>query len=342
MKMKLISYNQCLITLEEGYSGYSPKGKRMLFGSRECSHKIKYTINEAVQQSKAILTENQSKISISGVQDKYSLKLHKKELVLTDIGGTYILKPRPHSLDNVEYVPINEHLTMLIASKIFKLQTAKCGLVLFANDEPAYITKRFDVLKDGTRCLKEDFASVLQRTELNNGKNYKYDSSYLEICKAMDRFVPAAMIEKEKLFALIVFNYLISNGDAHLKNYSLISYDMQQPFYVLAPAYDLLCTSLHINDSDFALSEGLFPGDENEPSYSHYGYYAYDDFYYFGLKIGLLPKRVQGILMKLISKEKEVNALVQKSFLNSELKEKYIFLFMDKCKRLKNSFSGLI
>lgn len=340
--MILENIHNCLITLDEGYEGYSPKGKRMLFGNRDCSHILPLTLNVFDLEKKALLLKNQTQISISGVQDKFSLKLHKKKLVLTDIGGTYILKPKPHNLKNIDYVPINEHLTMIISSSIFKIETAKCGLILFENNEPAYITKRFDVLKDGTRCLKEDFASVLQRTELSHGKNYKYDSSYEEIGKAIDRFLPASMVEKEKFFKLLIFNYIISNGDAHLKNYSVISYDMEKPFYTLAPAYDLLCTELHIDDNNIALEDGLYDGDHLHPSFSHYGYYAYDDFYDFGIKINLLPHRIKKIIESFYNKENEVKTLVDKSFLSKDLKQKYMDLYREKTTRLKQSYRGLI
>lgn len=111
---------------------------------------------------------------------------------------------------------------------------------------------------------------------------------------------------------------------------------------MLSPAYDLLCTALHINDNDLALSEGLFPGDVNEPSFDSYGYYAYDDFYHFGLKVGLLPKRIKAILQKMVSKQAEITALVNKSYLSGELKEKYLRCLAEKQQRLCLSYTGLI
>lgn len=54
---------------------------------------------------------------------------------------------------------------------------------------------------------------------------------------------------------LLIFNYLFSNGDTHFKNYSLIETSMGD--FKLSPAYDLLNRSIHIEDKDFALEDGL-------------------------------------------------------------------------------------
>lgn len=35
----------------------------------------------------------------------------------------------------------------------------------------------------------------------------------------IQRYVPAWKIEMERFFRLVLFNYLFSNGDAHLKNF---------------------------------------------------------------------------------------------------------------------------
>jgi serine/threonine-protein kinase HipA len=333
--MQITNIHNCLITLQPSDAPYSKKGKKLLLGYKDCSHIIPHKLNDAAIQFKEKLMANQTRISISGVQDKYSMQVLKKEFQLTDIGGTYILKPKTSNLQNNEYVPINEHLTMLIANKVFDIETAACGLVLFADGEPAYITKRFDVAKDGTRYLKEDFASVLQRTEMTHGKAYKYKCSYEDVAVAIDKFLPAAMIQKEKLFKLAVFNYLIGNGDAHLKNFSVISYEMKNPFYVLAPAYDLLCTKLHINDSDFAFENRLFEKDYDAESFTKYGFHTYKDFYEFGIRIGLLPVRVNKMLNLFTSKKEMVENYVASSYLNDELKKLYLKFYYYKLKRLE-------
>ena len=61
--------------------------------------------------------------------------------------------------------------------------------------------------------------------------------------------------------------------------------------------YDLINTAIHIpTDTFFALRDGLFSNAYYTKSFSALGFYAYDDFYEFGLKIGMLDKRVKKII----------------------------------------------
>ncbi len=336
---KKINIEYCPITLEPGFITYSTKGLRQLFNGKKISHTLNYVTNRAKEDAQKLLIENKTRISISGVQEKFSFKLEKNILTLTDTGGTYIVKPIPRDLLYVSDVPANEHLTMQIAMQIFKLNAAKNGLGFFVDGEPVYITKRFDVLEDGTKSLKEDFASLLGKTSETGSKNYKYESSYEEMAKAIDKSFPAAMIAKEHLFKLAVFNYLISNGDAHLKNFSVIDYN-RDGNYVLAPAYDLICTRPHTEDGDFALQDRLYEDDYKHPSYAHYGYHAYDDFFDFGTRIGLLSKRITQFLTLFLSKQNEVEAMIERSFMSLHLKKEYHKWYNDKLRRLQTSLTG--
>lgn len=335
--MKTLSV--CPGTLQEGYSTYSPKALRQVFNGKKVPHHLKYIVSDAKKEQRTLLTENRTRISISGVQEKFSMRLQKRALLLTDKMGEYILKPIPTDLDFVHDVPANEHLTMQVASQVFKLNVAQNAMIFFADDEPAYITKRFDVLPDGSRCLKEDFASLLQKTTEQGNKNFKYESSYFQMAQAIDKYLASSIIVKEDLFKLSLFNYLFSNGDAHLKNFSVIDY-AQDGLYQLAPAYDLLCTRLHINDGDFALEDRLYEDDYKHPSFSHYGFHAYDDFYDFGILLGIVPKRVEKFMQNFLSHESEVEKLVARSFLSAELKPVYLQHYYDKLNRLKKSLVG--
>ena len=176
---------------------------------------------------------------------------------------------------------------MQIAAQVFKLTVAKNAIIFFDDGLPAYITKRFDVKENGERCLKEDFASLAQMNNLS-GKNYKYDYSYEGMAGLIDKFFPSSVAAKEIFFQLIIFNYLFSNGDAHLKNFSRIDCSAIGDAF-LSPAYDLVNTALHVNDTNLALTEGLYADDHKHSSFQELGYYAFDDFQEFGQRIGLLP-----------------------------------------------------
>ena len=171
--------------------------------------------------------EQTKRLSISGVQLKYSLKLIGKELVLTDRGGEYILKPIPPSMLIAlpDQAPENEHLTMQIANHLFKIPVADNALIYFKEGAPAYITRRFDVKPDRTKYQQEDFAQISGSTKKSKGDNYKYEGTYEDIGKLIKSNVAAYRPVMESFFKVVLFNYIFSNGDAHLKNFSLIQTD---------------------------------------------------------------------------------------------------------------------
>jgi serine/threonine-protein kinase HipA len=111
---------------------------------------------------------------------------------------------------------------MKIASQVYGINTEANALIFFRDGTPAYITKRLDLKDDGTKWGVEDFASLVGKTKDNFGANYKYKFSYEELGELIKLYVPTWRIELEKYFNLLIFNYIFSNGDAHLKNFSLI------------------------------------------------------------------------------------------------------------------------
>ena len=250
----------CPSTLAEGYDSYSPVAIKHLFDGRQVSPFLDYTPidddNNSANQEEFL--HNQERISLSGVQPKYSMIVRNGKLALTQKGeqGQYILKPKLSDFRNRIYSSANENLTMQIASQVFGIETAANGLCFFKGDEPAYITRRFDVKPDGTKRRKEDFASLAGLTTQNGGKNYKYEYLTYEECgELIRRYLPAWKVETLKFFDLIIFNFLICNGDAHLKNFSVL--ETESGDFRLSPAYDLINTKLHVDDRIFALDKGL-------------------------------------------------------------------------------------
>ena len=332
----------CPGTLAEGFNTYSPTCLKRVFNGKKVSHILPYNPPDLSEEDAEKFQQNRKRLSISGVQEKVSLLLEKNKLRLTEEGeqGTYILKPIPRDLRKVDRVPANEHLTMQIARQVFDIHTAENALIFFKNGDPAYITKRFDVAEDGKKIGKEDFATLAGKTAETAGPNFKYEYSYEEMAELVQRYIPAAMVELEKLFSLIVFNYLICNGDAHLKNYGVL--ETKQGDYILSPAYDLINTSLHVDDTAMALNDGLFKGEYSTESFEANAFYAYDDFYEFGLKIGLVESRVIKILNKFRTNRESVQSLTDRSFLNDEMKRAYMDSYLNKLKALDYSMAGRV
>lgn len=277
--------------------------------------------------------QNTTRLSISGVQLKYSLRILQGELVLTDNAGEYILKPIPPSTQilAVNDAPENEHLTMQIASQIFNIKTASNALIYFKDGLPAYLTRRFDVKQDGTKSLQEDFAQLLSRTSKTHGENYKYDGTYEEIGQLIKKYVAAAPPAIEEFFRLITFNYVIANGDAHLKNFSLIQLDTGE--YQLTPAYDLMSTKLHTPyESDTALE--LYENCMDVEFYGVNGFYGRPDFLAFAKRLGIIDKRAMAILDTYASHRDAVIEMIKKSNLSESSKRTYITTFEDRLTRI--------
>lgn len=272
------------------------------------------------------------KMSISGVQDKISLSFKNKELKPTATNGKYILKPIPRNSDeitNEKDIVYNEHISMLISTKVFSINTAACGIIKFSDGEDAYITKRFDY--DETTGLKydqEDFASILEVTSSTHGAGYKYSAkTYLDCSNAIKNHVSANIPAIEEFFKRVVLNYLISNGDAHLKNFSLFSKPGAED-YMLSPNYDILNTRYHVLDSYMALDLlGYYTDIHNA-----YGYPTFHDFKVLSKYLNINQKRFDKIIDIVRKSEPKVISLVNKSFLSKDAKSFYIEKYQERLK----------
>lgn len=322
--MNLSEIKYCPGTLAEGHKTYSHTCLRRLYNGRLVSHILPYNPPKQDEEVAKLFQENRKRISISGVQEKLSFILDQNKLRLTKENeqGTYILKPIPVDLRKVSQVPANEHVTMQIARQVYNINTAENGMIFFKNGEPAYITKRFDLKPGGGKLGKEDFASLAGKTSVNAGENFKYDYSYEELGFLIQKFVPAWRLEIEKFFAVVVFNFLFSNGDAHLKNFALL--ESSSGDYLLSPAYDLINSRIHIDDTDFGLDKGLFADNYKSEGWNNKGHPTKMDFIEFGKRIGVQDKRIYRILTPFLEKINRVTELVEHSFLEEPEKRAYI------------------
>ena len=200
-----------------------------------------------------------NRFSLAGVQMKFSMK--EKEgrynLSLGDQLGDWIIKtPSTQHQD----VPLNEFTAMTLASLV-GIDIPEIKLVEMSHldnlppinlpDETlAFAIKRFD-RRDNLRVHMEDFAQVLVKYP-----HEKYNSaSYEQIGKILFEFSGNGLADTQQFARRLLVNILLANGDAHLKNWSLLYADQITPR--LSPAYDILATHVYIQgEKQFALNLG--------------------------------------------------------------------------------------
>jgi len=326
--MTLDEIKFCPGTLAEGHTTYSRACLLKVFKGRKVSHILPYDSPASNSETDELFDDNRKRMSISGVQEKFSVLLDKNKLRLINEGeqGEYILKPIPGAGKRPECMPANEHLTMQIARQVYGIETAENALIFFKNGSPAYITKRFDLKEDGSKLAQEDFASLSGRTPQTHGEHYKYSGNYFDLFEIMKKFVPAYILEASKLFKILLFNYLFSNGDVHFKNFSLVETSMGD--FKLSPAYDLLNSKIHIEDNDFALEDGLLPKNLAQGN-------VFSQFRLLSEKAGIKERVYNDILNTMLNRTDLVEKLTFSSFLDEKTQRNYFQSYQTRLNKLK-------
>ncbi len=217
-----------------------------------------------------------NKFSLAGVQMKFSMreKDGRYNLPQGDVLGDWIIKtPSTKHKD----VPVNEYTAMSLASligvEIPEIKLVNMGSldnlppINLPNESLAFAIKRFDRAQN-RRIHMEDFAQILVKYP-----HEKYNSAnYEQIAKIIYGFSGEGLADTQQLARRLLANILLANGDAHLKNWSLLYPDTITPR--LSPAYDIVSTSVYIEtEQQYALNLG---GTKSwyQVSYAHFEYWA--------------------------------------------------------------------
>lgn len=219
--------------------------------------------NTKVVKFEKMASEN--KFSLAGVQMKFSMKEQdgRYNLSESDSLGDWIIKtPSTKHKD----VPVNEYTAMTLASLVkVAIPTIKLVALDKLDNLPqinlpdeafAFAIQRFDrqkSLSSGNvrRVHMEDFAQVLVKYP-----HEKYNSAnYEQIARVLYEYSGDALADVQQLARRLLVNILLANGDAHLKNWSLLYEDRVTPR--LSPAYDIVTTSVYIvGERNMALNLG--------------------------------------------------------------------------------------
>lgn len=185
------------------------------------------------------------RISGAGAQDKLVISFVKGKIAIPkrNTPSTHIIKPPIKELEE----PVQNEFFCMKLARAIGLPVPEVDVHWLGN-YPYYLVERYDRRKgkDGIviRLHQEDFCQAMHIPP-----EMKYESEggpTLETCfSLLDRRIKSgymAGINKITLLKGIIFNFLIGNGDAHGKNFSLL-YDGESES--LAPFYDLMCTVVY-------------------------------------------------------------------------------------------------
>lgn len=294
---------RCPITYETISSDqkYSMNGLKKI--SPKLTHLDDFPYDAKQQRQQALFRVN--KLSIQGVQPKFStrLSLKNQSFEIVDKNGSYIFKPQS---EMYQELPENEDLTMRLASEI-GIEVPLHGLVYSKDNSLCYFIKRFDRHSKNKKYAVEDFTQLAGLT-----RDTKYDFSMEKLAALIEKYCTYPLIEKQKLFRLTIFNYLIGNEDMHLKNFSVI----ERKKVELTPAYDLINTTIAMGGAHKEIALYLNGKKSNLNKQ--------DFISYFGTKrLGLTETIINKTLSEIIQKKAVWEDLIQASFLSDESKLAY-------------------
>lgn len=187
---------------------------------------------------RSLSADSPKRMSLAGAQAKLAVVLRDSQLH-EPIGGecsTYILKP-DSKVEGYPHTAINEYFCMTLARQV--------GLpvpeIQFRQaPSPIYLVERFD------RNLRADAVERIHTLDalqlLSLDRRLKYSQASVETLNECIKLCRTPAQARINLFRWTVFNVLIGNHDAHMKN---ISFLVGPRGITLAPFYDLVSTVIY-------------------------------------------------------------------------------------------------
>ncbi len=191
------------------------------------------------QMPKAPLTHAAIKrMSLAGAQHKLAVVLRGGALFepAGATPSTHILKP-DHPDEDYRHSVINEWFVMRLARRLgLDMPDVHRRYV----PSPVYLVDRFDRIAEAQGWQRRHAIDACQLLGLD--RSFKYSQGSMATLAALAAACRSPAVARSRLFGWLVFNALVGNGDAHLKNLSfLVSHEGVQ----LAPFYDLLSVAAY-------------------------------------------------------------------------------------------------
>jgi serine/threonine-protein kinase HipA len=231
-------------------------GRKVISGYKKLSGKeIVELASEGVTKSIQLVAKTH--LSLTGASGKVGLYYDKNDgnwyLPKGDAPSTHIVKQSHVRLNKLV---LNEQISMLCAknigidipeSFIINLGTGSDEEVMFASSrydrDFANSTKTIDGKPCPFRLHQEDFAQAMGISSENKyeEQGQEYMAGMFEILR---KYSSNPVEDQMKLWDRNIFNFLIGNTDAHIKNHSLL-YSPDLKSMRLAPAYDIVSTCVY-------------------------------------------------------------------------------------------------
>ena len=278
-----------------------------------------------------LLAGGKLRLSLAGAQDKMALVCKDGGFFLPrgDFPTTHILKP---AIERFADTVANECFCLRLAARLgLQAPPVEIGSV---EGVPFLVIERYDrtAAGDGIRRIhQEDFCQALaippeRRYQDEGGPSLAQSFALLDACvrPALDRL---------ELLRRVLFNYLIGNADAHGKNFALLH---QTDGPVLAPAYDLVCTSIYSDHTDRMAMKIGGKGRPDEVLPRHWQRFAGDT--------GLAPPRVRRDLLAMAeqvpSEARLLASELDAAGHGSPVYERIVREVEARCEHVRNSFAS--
>ncbi len=190
------------------------------------------------------------RMSLAGAQHKLPV-IYRDNTIFEPRGktpSTHILKP-DHPTGDYPQSAVNEYFVMKLADAL------KLGVPnVFRRYVPApvYLIERFDRRPKGRGIERVHVVDACQA--LNLDREFKYREGSVERLRDLAERCSVPAAARLSLYSWLVFNMLVGNSDAHLKNLSFVVTDRG---IRLAPYYDLIAVGVY--DSP-AFGKNNWPG----------------------------------------------------------------------------------
>ena len=191
--------------------------------------------NDSADTFKKLLETFLNKNAISGVQPKTIALLKEKDTLHIK---EYIIKTWGE-----EYPCLAENEYFCL--KACEMAGIEIPNITLSKNKKFLIVENF-IFQGGQTTMEGQtlgFEEILSLQDKN--RNQKYNGSYEQVAKSIYQFATHKKDSLKAYYKIVVMNYLLKNGDAHLKNFGLLFNDDFSRIW-LSPAYDVVNTTGYI------------------------------------------------------------------------------------------------